>query len=475
MGNAKALNHRKNTVERSTDAIEQFMQKNPNYLFWSAIGFVSIALVYIFLSYTVESDPSSSGRSQVQAGQLTDQAASIEVIASQEAMLQEEAEAAVAKNELQNLEPVILRPMILRITVQPGDNLGKILRAQGFSASEIHDIAQVIKKADGHVTIFPGEVFEFYKDGKTDLVTHFSTETPQHETLTISRGEEGFSLSLEAKTTTSTENYRTGDIMNSLFVDGSKAGLSDRTIMELAQIFQWEVDFALDIRQGDHFKVIYEDIYLDDEKLRTGPILAAEFTNRGRQLRGYRYLHKDGSIGYYNETGQSLKKAFLKTPVDFARISSRFSLARKHPVLHRIRAHKGVDYAAPRGTPIKATGRGRIKFAGTMGGYGRTIIIQHNAQHSTLYAHMTNFGKNIKQGSRVFQGQVIGTIGSTGLATGPHLHYEFRLNDRQVDPLKVKFPQADSLSGADKTAFLQQIAKHKAALDNNGLEKANSL
>ncbi|HBF08406.1 MAG TPA: peptidase M23 [Gammaproteobacteria bacterium] len=454
MGNTRAVTYRRGAVERTTEALELFMQKHPNYLLWFAIGFVALALLYIITG--------SSGDDAEQPQAPT--VASAMALANNEdaiAVMVPEKESPLSRDPSFSQE---IAQQKIHVTVQSGDSLGKILGNQGFTAQEIHDIAAGIKKEDGHVTIFPGEVFEFIKDPETGVITEFNTETPAHKTLRVARVEEGFACELADKATETEEMFKTGTINNSLFADASKAGLSDRTIMELAQLFQWEIDFALDIRQGDSFKVIYDDIYMDNKRLRAGPILAAEFVNGSRTLRGYRYEHEDGTVGYYTEDGESLKKAFLKAPVDFARISSRFQLARKHPVLHKIRAHKGVDYAAARGTPIKATGRGRVSFMGWKGGYGRTVIVQHNAQHSTLYAHMNSFAKGLKQGQRVTQGQVIGAIGSTGLATGPHLHYEFRLNGTQVDPLKVKFPNAESLAGSDKQKFLKQIAAHKLAL-----------
>jgi murein DD-endopeptidase MepM/ murein hydrolase activator NlpD len=445
------------------------MQKHPNHFIWAAIIFVIISVLYILTTQLSQEDtPSIVGASQDVMLSDVIQSESTQVLAfggPDAAPITPEFTQIDAPTDAQST------PHSFKTEVKPGDSLGKILGNQGFAPAEIHEIALVVQKADGHVTIFPGQVFEFHKDPETDVITHFTTETPQHETMTIARNESGFSFELTQKPTQSEQNLKIGTISNSLFTDASKAGLSDRIIMQLAQLFQWEIDFALDIRQGDSFKVIYEDIYIDQQKLRTGPILAAEFINNNKELRGFRYEHKDGTVGYYDEKGESLKKAFLKAPVDFARISSKFSLARKHPVLHKIRAHKGVDYAAPRGTPIKTTGRGRIVHAGWKGGYGRTVIVKHNERHSTLYAHMNSFANGLKVGQRVHQGQVIGTIGSTGLATGPHLHYEFRLNGQQVDPLKIEFPKADSLQGTEKQAFLQQIAIHRAALEANKLDQ----
>ncbi|KPK40462.1 MAG: peptidase M23, partial [Gammaproteobacteria bacterium SG8_47] len=234
---------------------------------------------------------------------------------------------------------------------------------------------------------------------------------------------------------------------------GQRAGLSDNLIMELAAIFGWDVDFALDIREGDEFAVIYEEHFLDGEKLRDGAIIGAEFVNQGQRYQAVRYTDPEGRGDYFTPDGMSMRKAFLRTPVEFSRISSRFG-TRKHPVLNKFRAHKGVDYAAPQGTPIKAAGDGKVIFAGTKGGYGRTAIIQHGGRYSTLYAHMSKFARGVRSGKYVRQGQTIGYVGSSGLATGPHLHYEFRVNGVHRNPLTVKLPEAAPISAALKSDFI---------------------
>ena len=215
--------------------------------------------------------------------------------------------------------------------------------------------------------------------------------------------------------------------------------------MELANIFGWDIDFALDIRAGDHFTVIYEERFLNGEKIGNGPILAAEFVNQGRSYKAIRYSDAGNRSDYYSPTGLSMRKAFLRTPVDFRRISSRFG-KRKHPILNRMRMHTGVDYAASRGTPIRAAGDGKVIHKGRKGGYGRTVIIQHGGRYSTLYAHMNSYRRGVYTGKRVKQGQIIGYVGSSGRATGPHLHYEFRVNGVHRNPLTVKLPSAKPIN-----------------------------
>lgn len=245
----------------------------------------------------------------------------------------------------------------------------------------------------------------------------------------------------------------------------SNAGLDDSLAMELAFIFGWDIDFAQDIRKGDRFSVIYEEIFRHGEKIGNGDIVAAEFVNQGRKLQAFRYTSPDGSSQFFSADGKAMRKAFLRTPVDFARISSHFNLGRRHPILNRIRAHKGVDYAAATGTPIKAAGNGKVEFKGRKGGYGNTVIIKHGSSYSTLYAHMSRFGRGIHNGSRVQQGQIIGYVGSSGLATGPHLHYEFRVNGSHVNPLTVKLPAADPLPQKYKEDFRRSITPVLAQLE----------
>lgn len=261
--------------------------------------------------------------------------------------------------------------------------------------------------------------------------------------------------------------YADGNIQNSLFVDAHRAGLSDRLILQLAKIFAWDIDFALNLRQGDHFTVVYDALYSKKGvPIREGNILAAEFINQGRRFIALRYTTPDGKTGYFTPDGRSLHKAFLRTPVQFSYISSRFNLHRKHPILNRVRAHKGVDYAAPIGTPIKAAGDGKVTFSGWHGGYGRFIVLKHGLAYSTAYGHLSRFAPSIHVGATVKQGQVIGYVGKSGLATGPHLHYEFRVNGRHKNPLTVKLPSARPIDKKYLADFKSKTSPLFAQLNN---------
>lgn len=269
------------------------------------------------------------------------------------------------------------------------------------------------------------------------------------------REDDQFTIYEQQKTVDTKIKMSSATIQDSFYIAGENAGLSARTIMNLADLFAWEVDFVRELRRGDEFKVIYEQRFLNDEYLGDGNILAAELTVGGqRKVRAFRLEVDNQLLGYYNEEGQNLRKAFMRNPINYTRISSRFQTGRHHPVLHRTRDHKGVDYAAPTGTPIYAAGDGTISYKGWNGGYGKQIIIKHAGRYETVYAHLSRYGK-ANRGQNVKQGDVIGYVGMTGLATGPHLHYEFRINGVHRDPLKVKFPDAEPVLAKHRNQFNQ--------------------
>jgi murein DD-endopeptidase MepM/ murein hydrolase activator NlpD len=236
--------------------------------------------------------------------------------------------------------------------------------------------------------------------------------------------------------------------------------------MQLVAIYGWDIDFALDIRSGDCFSMIYEEHFKNGVKVSEGPITAAEFVNRGIPYRAIRFTHEDGHSDYYSDTGRSMRKAFLRTPVKFTRISSRFRLQRKHPILNTFRAHRGVDYAAPNRTPVKATGDGTVTYLGRKGGLGKAIILKHGGRYDTVYAHLSSYKKGLTTGQRVKQGQIIGYVGMTGLATGPHLHYEFRVKGVHRNPLTVQVPKANGIPAESMKYFMTQIEPLLAELDS---------
>ena len=242
-------------------------------------------------------------------------------------------------------------------------------------------------------------------------------------------------------------------IKNGLFFDGKRAGVASSVMKQFVKVFDWDIDFSHDVRVGDKVTAIFEEIYHDGDKVGNQNLLAAEFINKGREFRSIRYTYKDGKSDYFTPQGREMKKAFIRTPIEHARVSSHFNPGRFHPKLHKIRAHKGTDFSARRGTPIMATGNGTIVSIGRKGGYGKTIVIRHREGYRTTYAHMSKYKSGLKAGSKVYQSDVIGYVGSTGLATGPHLHYELHQAKKAVDPMRVKLPNSMSLSRKELKDF----------------------
>ncbi len=341
--------------------------------------------------------------------------------------------------------------------IRSGDNLATIFPKLGLNANLLHRIINSSKTAANLAHVKPGETLRAALDANGQL-QKLELRRNALSSLWIRPDADSFRAEETERQPETRTTYIGGSVKNSLFLSAQDAGLSDRLIMELANIFGWDIDFALDIREGDRFTVLYEEDYLDGEKFRDGAILAAEFINQGKTYRAVLYTDAQGDSGYYSPDGLSMRKAFLRSPVDFRRISSGFQRERYHPVLGVKRPHRGVDYAAAIGTPIKAAGDGKVAFRGKKGGYGNTIVIQHGGTYSTLYGHLSKFARNISAGSRVKQGQTIGYVGKTGLATGPHLHYEFLVNGIHRNPLTVKLPAADPIPAKYRTDFLAKTS-----------------
>jgi len=347
-------------------------------------------------------------------------------------------------------------------TIKSGDNLAWIFKQHNLSKKILHNVIHTSKHGKQLARIKPGQkiIFSFnteISNGKQNLQS-ISLQKTRLETLNIVKNTDTknqFISTIEKKEPEIRQQFVSVTIKDSLFLSATKAGLSDSFTMELAQLFGWDIDFALEIRNGDSFSVLYNELYLDGKKISNGQILAAEFVNQGKLFETIYYTDASGKSDYYSSDGYSKRKAFLRTPVEFSRISSRFSTGRRHPVLNKIRAHRGVDYAASRGTPIKSAGDGKVSFKGRKGGYGRVIQINHGSKYMTVYAHMKSFSKKIKRGSRVKQGQIIGYVGSSGLATGPHLHYEFRVNGVHRNPLTVTLPKANPINKKYRQSFTE--------------------
>jgi murein DD-endopeptidase MepM/ murein hydrolase activator NlpD len=348
------------------------------------------------------------------------------------------------------------------VTVRAGQSLSDIFREQGFAPVDLQRVLDSQQDAAALRHIRPGQEFAFAHAPDGSL-TAMRFERGDATRVVLHVGPDGVREAAVERAVERRTHVAHGIVTRSLFYAGERAGLSDGMVLKLANAFGYDIDFAQDLREGDSFSVIYDDIYRDGERLRDGDIIAATFVNQGKRYTAIRYTNADGETTYYTEDGRPLRKSFLRTPVEFTRISSTFSTGRMHPVLGYMRAHKGVDYAAPTGTPIRAAGDGKITYRGWMSGYGNFVVVQHNAHISTAYGHMSRFASE-RLGDHVKQGQIIGYVGMTGLATGPHLHYEFRVDGGHRNPLTVTLPPPEPLPASQLAQFRQQAAPQLARL-----------
>ncbi|MEO9654532.1 peptidoglycan DD-metalloendopeptidase family protein [Marinomonas sp.] len=351
-------------------------------------------------------------------------------------------------------------------TVVSGDSLSKILSSHGISANDIYKVSQADKSHRSLLRMRPGQTLDFKTDNHSGELTSLTLTLNRLESVVFQRNDQQFDREEVTRTPEIAQTYKEATINNSLFVDGMRAGISQAMLIGLANIFGWDIDFALDIRKGDSLSILFEEKFLDGEKIGEGNILAAQFINNGRTFQAIRYKTARGS-SYYTPDGLAMRKAFIRTPVDFTRISSKFNPNRLHPIFKTSRPHRGVDYATSSGTPVKAAGDGKISFAGKQNGYGNVVIIDHGKGYQTLYAHLKGFARGTKRGNRVQQGKVIAYVGQTGWATGPHLHYEFRINGVHKNPVTVKLPNDDPMAKKDLTNYLPYAKKVMATLENS--------
>lgn len=349
------------------------------------------------------------------------------------------------------------------LTVKNGDSFSSLMERAGFSTQAWYEVINLGEDTKALTQLRVGDQLKVVKDEQRVAALDFQLNT--EDTLQIRRQQGRLSVNTHNVPVERRTVSATGTIESAFYIAAQKAELPDNIIMELADLFAWDINFALDIRYGDSFSVLYEEKYQNDKKIGIGKILAAEFINKGKAYRTLRYTDAGGKTNYYTPDGRSMRRAFLRSPVHFTRISSKFNPNRLHPIFKTKRPHRGVDYAAPRGTPIMSSGDGVVTFAGTKTGYGKTVIIKHGERYSTLYAHMNRLGKGMRRGKRVKQGQTIGTVGSTGWATGPHLHYEFRVDGAHRNPLTVKLPLAEPIENRYRADFEAHTAPMLAWLD----------
>ncbi len=345
----------------------------------------------------------------------------------------------------------------LAAPVKKGDNLSKIFKRIGLTPQLLYKIVNLDENTKILTKLKPGEVIHYQLNQAKELVA-LKYIIDLQNTLYINRLSEDdqtgkdFASNIVNKTIEKTTAYVSGMISDSLFMAGKRAGLTDTLVINFANIFAWDIDFILDIRKGDSFSILYEEQYLDGEKIGDGEILAAEFVNRGEVYRAIRYTDSKGNTSYFSDEGRSMRKAFLRAPVNFKYISDGFNPRRFHPVQKRIKPHRGIDYAAPVGTPIRAAGDGKVIASGYNRFNGKYVFIQHGNNIVTKYLHLSK--RLVSKGKRVKQGQTIGKLGSTGMVTGPHLHYEFVVNGVHRNPRTVKLPKADPISKKERANFM---------------------
>jgi murein DD-endopeptidase MepM/ murein hydrolase activator NlpD len=341
--------------------------------------------------------------------------------------------------------------------VARGDTVGSLLARAGVNDPNALSYLRSDPSAKPLYQLRPGRAVRVATDAGGDLIA-LRFVTNAGDRLNIVRGGEGYRATRSAVVEDVRTTMRTGEIVNSMFAAADAAGVPESVIVALADVFGGDIDFYHDVQRGDRFTVVYEARFVEGEPAGAGRILAAEFVNRGVAHRAFYWRDEDGASGYYTENGESARSAFLRSPMELSRITSGFSFARFNPILQEWREHKGIDYAAPTGTPVRSTADGVVAFAGEQNGYGNVIIVKHQGMYSTIYGHLSRFAADLKTGTRVAQGETIGFVGMTGWATGPHLHYEFRVNDQPQNPMSSALPAADPVPLERLPAFRTAIA-----------------
>jgi murein DD-endopeptidase MepM/ murein hydrolase activator NlpD len=378
----------------------------------------------------------------------------------------------VADEKTANNEFVL--PAELRDTIQwsnykikPGDSLSRIFKKQKLSAADALRIA-AHEGAGDIKTLVPGKSVRIGRDENSALRA-LSFELRNNRSLNIILGTDG-SLKFDSIQAELEKQSKSIDIVinSSLFKAASDAGLSDKLILKLAGVYAWDIDFAKDLQKGDRFSIIHEELVDGKARRGEGEILAARYVSPDRELYAFRQAAQGEAVEYFDQEGRNLRSTFLRTPMKISKITSGYSKSRLHPISKERKAHTGVDYAAPKGTPILATANGSVGFMGNKNGYGKTVILKHANNYRTLYAHLSSWKSKIKPGTRVKQGQIIGFVGRTGSATAPHLHYEFQVNGTHVDPLGYELPRAESIAAGQRDVFLKHAQELKALLTNDG-------
>ncbi len=336
--------------------------------------------------------------------------------------------------------------------IQRGDTVASVLARLGVSDPEASTNLLQAKGVRSLYQLIPGRSIRAVtsSDGRLETLTYLNTDGRR---LHVARSDSGFSATEEAPQTEQWVMQSSGQIETSLFGATDASGIPEVVALQIAEIFSSDIDFHRDLRRGDRFSVIYEALAADGEFVGFGRVLSAEFVNQGHAFRAVYFRDDQGRNGYYTPDGRNMRKAFLRSPIEFSRVTSGFSNSRFHPILNKWRAHKGIDYGAPSGARVRATADGHVTFAGKKGGYGNVVVVRHPNGYETLYAHLSGFAEGVRPGRRVTQGEVVGFVGSTGLATGPHLHYEFHVNGVHQNPMKLAMPPGPPITSQSRAAF----------------------
>jgi murein DD-endopeptidase MepM/ murein hydrolase activator NlpD len=348
--------------------------------------------------------------------------------------------------------------------IQRGDTVAELLRRLSVEDQAASDYLRKSKATEGLRQLAAGKEVQAETDANGALVALRFMGNDANQVIIDKVGDNFRTRSLPAVVEQRVQ-IRTGEIKTNLFAATDEVGLPDPAANQLSEIFGGDIDFHRDLRKGDKFTVIYEMNYINGEATRTGRILSAEFVNNGHAYRAAYFQTTEFTGDYFSPEGKSMRKAFLRSPIEFSRVSSGFSKSRFHPILNKWRSHKGVDYAAPMGTKVKVTCDGTVEFVGRQGGYGNVVMVSHQGRYTTVYGHLSRFAGGLRKGQHVGQGQIVGYVGMTGLTSGPHLHYEFKLNGVQRDPLKVALPDGKPINDAQKTAFVETTRELFGRLD----------
>ncbi len=443
-------------LETAKQILQRYLHLFPRDHLYAAGGLAALILLVILLPNNDEG-PAVTNQSIPIAIDLNQSTDEVSPVTDQALVLSDFVVENDLTNSINEASSELVTDRWQNIEVRSGDSISAIFQKVGLSDQDLFRVLNSSDEAKMLNRIYPGYQLDFMIPEQGELEQLRVLKNPLEGYL-FKRDESSYVAEAILKEAQLVQSFKVGTIADSLFMAGQQENIPAVHIMEMANIFGGVIDFILDPRQGDQFSILYEEKYLDGEFVETGQILATQYINQGRVYTAIRYEDEDGEFGFYSPEGESMRKAFLRNPLDVFRISSNFNPRRRHPILNTIRAHKGTDYAAPTGTPVRATSDGRVTWAARNGSFGNLIVVKHAGGFETKYAHLSRYA--VSKGDRVRQGEVIGYVGATGGATGPHLHYEFLISGTHYNPRTVhhRLPKAESIDPAEMDRFRSQTA-----------------